>query len=432
MESPETRRALAVVVLGVLLLAGSLALLAASLSTDTAGRSASANATGASAVGPEVAALHRAGATGENVTVGVVDVTGFDTGAAALDGRIVDARAFGPDETVGNGGRNAHGTAAAETVARVAPDADLYLATIDSPDGFRKAVEWLVAEDVDVVVAPVSFYGMPGDGTSPVADVARRATDAGVVFVSPTGNLARSHWSGQYRGVENGTVAFGGSTRNYVRGDGRDVTVWLSWDRAHRERDYTAELYWTDGSRSRLVARSSPYPGDGVPNERIVARVRSGTYYLRVRGPANATGARLELSSPTHDFQHVRPAGSLVAPASAPAALAVGAYDDGADRVEPFSSRGPTPDDRTGVDLVAPSHPGAVDAERFVGSSAAASYAGGVAALLLDERPGLSPEDVERRLEATAADVGRPGVDPVAGHGLLRPGPAVGAGNATG
>lgn len=428
MASSESRRALAVAVIGVLALAGGLALLAASLSGDTAGRSTDANV---AAVDPQVAALHRADATGENATVGVVDVTGFDTGSAVLDGRVADARAFEADRTVGDGGRSVHGTAAAETVARIAPDSDLYLATIDSPEGFRRAVEWLVAEDVDVVVAPVSFYGMPGDGTSPVAGVAERATDAGVVFVAPAGNLARSHWSGRYRDPANGTVTFGDGTRNYLRGGDRDVTVWLSWDRAHRGQNYTAELYWTDGSRSRLVARSSPYPGDGVPNERIVARVRDGSYYVRVRGPANATGARLTLASPTHHLQHVRPAGSLVAPASAPAVLAVGAYDAAADRVEPFSSRGPTPDGRDGVDLVAPSRPDEAAAERFVGSSAAAAYAGGVAALVRSERPDLAPGAVERRLETTAVDVGRRGIDPVTGHGRLRPAEAVGARNAT-
>lgn len=430
MSAPASRQAMAVAALGVLVLAGGLGVLATSLSAETAG--GSTNTTAVAAVGPKVSALHAAGVTGENVTVGVVDVTGFDTTATALDGRVADARAFGTGETVRNDGRNAHGTAAAETVARIAPDADLYLATFDSPDGYRRAVEWLVAEDVDVVVAPLSFYGQPGDGTSPVADVAERATDEGVVFVSPTGNLARGHWAGEYRGVENGTVTFGESTRNYIRGDGRDVTVWLSWDAAHRERDYTAELHWTDGSRSRLVARSSPYPGDGVPNERIVARVRSGTYYLTVRGPANATGARLELSSPTHDFQHVRPAGSIVAPASAPAVLTVGAYDAGAGRVEPFSSRGPTPDGRNGVDLVAPSRPGVSGVDGFVGSSAAATYAGGIAALVLDARPDLSPAAVERRLKTTAVDAGRRGVNPVTGHGRLRPVRAVGARNATG
>ena len=238
MDSPAVRRTLAVVVLGVAVLAGSLGLLALSLSADggqstDAGQSAQrTDSVAVRNVGSAVSTLHEEGATGENVSVGVVDVTGFDSESDALAGRVREARAFG--EASVSGDSASHGTAAAETVARIAPDADLSLATVDSPSSYQRAVEWLVAQKVDVIVAPVSFYGMPGDGTSPVAEVAARATEEGVVFVSPTGNLARSHWSGRYRGVENGTVAFGGSARNYIRGDGRDVTVWLSWDRAHR------------------------------------------------------------------------------------------------------------------------------------------------------------------------------------------------------
>ncbi|WP_276299439.1 S8 family serine peptidase [Halorussus lipolyticus] len=423
MASLEFRRALAIAVLGVVTLAGGLGLLATSLSADT---DRPATAADVSSVGPTVSTLHDAGATGENVTVGVLDVTGFDTSSAILDGRVADARAFAPGESVPNDGNNAHGTETAETVARVAPSAGLHLATFDSLEGYRRAVEWLVAEDADVIVAPVSFYGMTGDGTSAVADVAERATRKGVVFVSPAGNLGQSHWTGRYRRVENGTLAFEEGTRNYLRNGGRDVTVWLSWDDAHHSEDYTARLYWTDGSESRLVARSHPYSGDGVPNERIVARVQSGTYYVTVEGPANATGARLRLSSPTHDFQHVEPAGSIVAPASDPAVLAVGAYDSDAEQVAPFSSRGPTPDGRDGIDLLAPSNPAVVDAGHFGGTSASTAYVGGVAALVRDRRPELSPRGVERRLETTAVEAGDPGPDSVAGHGLLRPLRAVG------
>ncbi|WP_135827465.1 S8 family serine peptidase [Halorussus halobius] len=429
MEPSRSRRVLAIAALGVFVLAGSLGLLAVSLSAD-AGQSA--NATRVASVDPNVSTVHAAGITGENVTVGVVDVTGFDADASALDGRVADARAFESGGSIDDDTTD-HGTAAAETVARVAPDADLYLATFDSPEGYERAVEWLVAEDVDVVVAPASFYGTPGDGTSRVAEVAANATEAGVVFVAPSGNLARGHWAGRYRTVENGVLSFGGNARNYLRGDDRDVTVWLSWDDAGRGTDYTAELYWTDGDDTRLVARSRPYAGDDVPNERIVARVQSGTYFVTVTGPANATDARLRLSSPTHRFQHLRPNGSVVAPASAPAAVSVGAYDGRLDRVEPFSSRGPTPDGRAGVDVVAPSRPGVADVEGFVGSSAASAYAGGVSALVLDANPGLSPAQVERRLEATALGADEGGVDPAAGHGRVAPERAVGgAANATG
>ncbi|WP_436908283.1 S8 family serine peptidase [Halosimplex marinum] len=378
--------------------------------------------------------LHAAGVTGGNVTVGVVGVTGFDTDHPAIAGQVVESRAFGDGATVENGGRNRHGTATAAVVARTAPDADLRLATFDDTTGFRRAVTWLVTADVDVVVAPVSFYGRPGDGTSTVARLGEWARRQGVVFVAPTGNLARGHWAGRYGDPDDGRLRFGESTRNYLAGRGSEARIWLAWDRAHANRTFVAELYRTDDGERTLVARSEPFPGDGVPNARINARLQGGTYYVVVRGPPNATGARVRLSSPTHRFQRTRPAESVAAPATGRGVIGVGAYDPAAGRVEPYSSRGPTADGRLGVDVVAPARHeiGGYD-EPLVGSSAATPYVGGLAALVLDADPDRSPRAVELRLERTAEDVGPTGTDPVAGNGLVVPGRAVDVpANATG
>jgi len=372
--------------------------------------------------------LHAAGVDGDNVTVGVVGVTGFDTDHPAIADQVVESRAFGDGATVANGGRNRHGTATAAVVARTAPDADLRLAAFDDTTGFRRAVTWLVTADVDVIVAPVSFYGRPGDGTSTVARLGAWARRQGVVFVAPTGNLARGHWTGRYDDPDEGRLRFDDTARNYLAGRGSETRIWLAWDRAHANQTYVAELYRTESGEASLVARSAPFPSDGVPNARINARLRGGTYYVVVRGPDNATGARVRLSSPTHRFQRARPDGSVAAPATGRGVIGVGAYDPAAGRVEPFSSRGPTADGRLGVDVVAPArHEIRGYDEPLVGSSAATPYVGGLAALAFDAEPGLSPREVELRLERTARDVGPNGTDPVAGAGLVVPGRAADA-----
>lgn len=370
--------------------------------------------------------LHAAGVTGENVSVGVVGVTGFDTEHSSLSGRVVAARAFAAGETVRNGGRNEHGTAAASLVAQTAPDARLSLATFDTISEFERAVIWLVRQDVDVIVAPVAFYGKPGDGSSRAAAVVRSAVQNGTAFVAPAGNLGLGHWQGEFDPTGEGRHRFDGGTRNYLLGNDRQVTLWLSWDRSLAERDFTVELYAINGVRERLVARSQPYRGDTVPNERIVAALEPDeTYYYVLRGPENASGASIEVSSPTHAFEFRERAGSVVPPATARDAISVGAYDGEKGRVEPFSSAGPVVG-RRGVDIVAPDRLRAAgEPGGLVGSSAAAPYVAGVVALMLDVNSGLSPERVEEILTGTATDAGKPGPDSVAGEGRIEPHQAV-------
>ncbi|MFC5367794.1 S8 family serine peptidase [Salinirubrum litoreum] len=377
-----------------------------------------------------VARLHGAGYTGENVTVGVLDVTGFDTGHPALAGRVAGTRAFADGETIANGGRTDHGTAVASVVARTAPAADLYLASFDTDDGFQQGVAWLLGRDVDVVVAPVSFPGAPGDGTSAVARAVQRAARQGVIVVAPTGNVGQNHWEGRFDPVDAGTHLFERGTRNYLlpgeRTDER-IRLWLSWDATSERRDFTLALYAVEGGERRLLARSQPYPADSAPNERLVATLEANTtYYVVLRGPPDAAGARVAVTSPTHRLSIGTRADSLVAPASARPVLAVGSYDREGGYVDPFSAAGPVADGRSGVDLVAPDGYAVAGRDAaFDGTSASAAYVAGVAALVVDAAPARSAAEVRRSLAVTTTDTGPPGVDPTGGHGRVRPVAAV-------
>ncbi len=118
-------------------------------------------------------------------------------------------------------------------------------------------------------------------------------------------------------------------------------------------------------------------------------------------------------------------------PAAYPGVIAVGAVG-GDGKVAAYSNGG------TAIDVVAPGGNMALDANRdgyadgilqetfeggewgytfFEGTSMASPHVAAVAALLLGE--GANPSDIEAILRATATDIGTPGFDTRAGHGLI-------------
>jgi hypothetical protein len=371
----------------------------------------------------DVSAVHDAGVTGDGVDVGVVDVTQFDVASDALADRVAGARSFG-DGGVWTRGETTHGTAAAAVVTSVAPDANLYLASVSDGESFARAVRWLVEAGADVVVTPVAAYGKPDDASGRFARAAAWAAERGAVVVAPTGNLGRSHWTGRHDG---GAVSFGGDTRNYLVGDGDRASLWLSWPRNATSDSYAVELYGESGNETWLVARSTPYERDSAPNAHLAARVNpAADHFVVVRGPSAPTKTRLSLSSSTHVLEHGQRRGSVAAPAVAESVVSVGAYDSETAVSTPYSGAGTLSDGRRGVDILGPERVDAAGVPAsFEGTSAAAAYVAGVATLVTDAAPALPASRVEALLAEYATDAGVAGVDPLAGHGRVRPVAAV-------
>lgn len=123
--------------------------------------------------------------------------------------------------------------------------------------------------------------------------------------------------------------------------------------------------------------------------------------------------------------------GTVASPGINPLAITVGAMDDqetaerGDDALAPFSSRGPGPEGVHKPDLLSPGvaitaprspnsyidkqQPGARVGQWYLtlsGTSMATPIVSGVAALLLEARPDLTPMQVKARLQATAEDWG--------------------------
>lgn len=363
--------------------------------------------------------LHANGVTGDNVTVGILDVTGFDTQNPSIAGKVADTRSFGPGHRVPNLGRTAHGTATASIVANVAPDAEFYLASFRTTDGYHEAFDWLLDNDVDVIVVPVSFYGQPRTSGAAIAAPTKRAARQGTTVVAAAGNIGNSYWSGQYEPDARGRLTFDGDTKNYLEGDSSRVTLWLSWPKAQAV-DFTIELY-REG-RDEPVATSQNYTMDSARNERLTTTIDpDANYYFLVRGPPMLTTPSLTIESPTHEFQHGHRHGSVTQPAVSDDVITVGAYDFGEGGPAAYSGAGPVASN-PGVDVLGPTDiiaPGY--STGFEGTSSSTAYVGGLAVLVHDVDPDTSPGHVESLLERTSKDVGRTGPDTVAGYGIVEP-----------
>jgi subtilisin family serine protease len=161
-----------------------------------------------------------------------------------------------------------------------------------------------------------------------------------------------------------------------------------------------------------------------------------GRYYVAVvhrfgTPPANL---RFDLYLDANSAGQVHPLlprGSLVSPADAAGAVAVGAYDfgvrtPGANPIHSYSSQGPTWDGRLKPEIVAGSgvSTSTYGAGGFFGTSASAPHVAGAAAVLSSATVsgGLftyiwSVEDFLRLLAVNSIDFGPPGVDDVYGRG---------------
>jgi subtilisin family serine protease len=369
--------------------------------------------------------VHDDGITGEGVRVGVID-GGFQAGHTAIDEHVADHRSFdhhGSSRYI----VAAHGTAVAEVVSDTAPGSDLYLADVGSApssESYAEAVDWLLANDVDVIVDSGSYFIDSSGDTSPITQVAENASRQGVVFVTSAGNYGDRHWAGSGAladesgglgdesdtaagsdavGDGSGWVAFDEDTEGNLLADGTpmrgEVSLRLGWS---GEADYDLYLYrHLRNGNPRVVAKSvgRQATNDSLANrESINVAVPQGTYYAAVYAHEANESARLRLFSIHQSLAHADARGSMVAPATSREVIAVGAAGPNGIPRE-YSSLGT---DDIEADLSAPDGVQTSATGEFDGTSAAAPYVAGTAALLEARNPGLSPTQVEIVLEQTA------------------------------
>jgi subtilisin family serine protease len=367
----------------------------------------------------------------EPIRVGVLDA-GFEGYQRLLGSELpasVTTRSF---HSLGiGGGGEVHGAACAEIVHDMAPEAELYLANFDSIAEHGQAVDWLIAQQVDVISYSIGWINVgPGDGRGMINDHVRRAIDAGVEWVGSAGNAAQTHWEAVFsdsngNGWHNYTAADEGNTVSLRAGD--IFIVFLNWDDWFQSnQDY--DLYIFDPS-NRLIAASEGFQDGSQPPTEAAGFIApsSGNYYVAIRRYSASRNVKLEAffirASAQNQLQYVVPAGSLSIPADTDGAIAVGATYWGTDVSEPFSSQGPTSDGRTKPDLSAPDGVDTAsylaEGEPFYGTSAAAPHVAGAIALLKARFGIYTLDQVVEILYGRAIDRGPAGKDNQYGEGRL-------------
>lgn len=373
-----------------------------------------------------------AGFTGEGIRIGVMDL-GF-AGISELAGdELPDEDAMTTNLPIDelNEQADAHGTAVATVVHRIAPDAELFIAYFDgsSFSSFMDALEFLAENNVQIVNASFGSMLGPRDGTwGQTVIVSEFIEENDILWVNAAGNEAQKHTLFEYREGEAGFHDFG--DEDYLmpflaRSEFVSITMnWNgNWD-GEEENNYQIVVFDEDGDEIAVGAESKRGRRNDLPFQFASFEADPNEIYYfavgRTRGDENHTiditveGGRLA------DWGRVAQY-SVGTPADSPAALTVGAVGLTADLIEDYSSQGPTPDGRLKPEISAPT--GEIvpfyEDNGFTGTSGAAPVVAGAAALVMQAFPEMSRSEVMAYLTENVTDLGDPGEDITFGTGRL-------------
>lgn len=382
-------------------------------------------------------AWHATGARGGGRKVAILDLGFAGYGGLMATSELPDGtvtRSFRANGDI-TGGGEPHGSACAEIVHDVAPDARLYLINFETEVELGNAVNYVKSQGIDVISASWVFpQDFPGNGTGLINDMVAGAGARGIFWANAAGNAAQNHWSGAFTDNNgNGWTDFDSS---YFPDEGNDIyaaageTIYafLTWNRwPATDQDYDLYLY-KQGSLAAVASSTKAQTGTQKPSEDLSYTVpwgQGGTYEIKIRNRSASGDATFQLFGYSRPLQYQVAAGSIAGqPADSPYALTVGALRTGTNALEGYSSRGPTLDGRIKPDIAASDgiSTATYGTRNFYGTSASAPHAAGAAALAKSANPGYSFGTMRRALQARATDLGAAGKDNLFGSGRLNMG----------
>jgi len=262
--------------------------------------------------------FHNAGYTGKGAKIAIIDLGFYDYESllgTELPNNVIIKSFFNSISGNGNiyGDNQSHGTAVAEIVYDVAPDAQLYFINMNSITELNKAVDYCIKEGVHIINHSVawlqnSFY----DGTGPVCSIAENAFKNNILWINSAGNYRKKHYYGKFYDPDSDNL------HNFFENDNfleiknvqsedtiEVILTWNEWDKSSN--DYDIFLYYDDSGDKIEKERSEEHQtGTQPPTESISYGASvAGTYYIAIKNIDADGKAILNIISPSHELEFI-------------------------------------------------------------------------------------------------------------------------------